>query len=124
MLTTVQLSEEEASGLTVDRLTEEQLTGHLLTLGITGVLITRGPRGATVFANEHKKVVRCDIAGIPADGAADRTGLGDVFGGAFLYRFVATSDLRLSAEFANLTAAQAASRPAPGHKDEEGISPG
>jgi sugar/nucleoside kinase (ribokinase family) len=113
MLTTVQLSEEEASGLTVDRLTEAQLTGHLLTLGITGVLITRGPRGATVFANEHKKVVRYDIGGIPAEGAADRPGLGDVFGGAFLYRFVPTSDLRLSAEFANLTAAQAASRPAP-----------
>ena len=55
MLTTVQLSEEEASGLTVDRLTEGQLTGHLLTLGITGVLITRGPRGASVFTNEHKK---------------------------------------------------------------------
>jgi sugar/nucleoside kinase (ribokinase family) len=108
MLTTVQLSEEEASGLTVDRLTETQLTGHLLTLGITGVIITRGARGATVFANEHKKVVRFDIGGIPAEGAEDRAGLGDVFGGAFMVRFVPTSDLRLSAEFANLTAAQAA----------------
>jgi sugar/nucleoside kinase (ribokinase family) len=73
--------------------------------------------------------VRYDIAGIPAEGAADRPGLGDVFGGAFLYRFVQTSDLRLSAEFANLTAAQAASRPAsasgstPGSSDDEWISP-
>jgi sugar/nucleoside kinase (ribokinase family) len=122
MLTTVQLSEEEASGLTVDRLTEAQLTGHLLTLGVTGVLLTRGARGATVFSNEHKKVVRYDIAGIPAEGAEDRAGLGDVFGGAFMCRYVPTSDLRLSAEFANQTAAQAASRTAPA--GDEWISPG
>jgi sugar/nucleoside kinase (ribokinase family) len=124
MLTTVQLSEEEASGLTVDRLTEAQLMGHLLTLGTTGVLLTRGARGATLFVNEHKKVVRFDIEGIPAEGAEDRAGLGDVFGGAFMYRFVSTADLRLSAEFANLTAARAASRPAPAPtEDEEWISP-
>ena len=110
MLTTVQLSEEEASGLTVDRLTEVQLTGHLLTLGITAVLITRGARGVSVFTNEHKKVVRFDIAGIPAEGAVDRAGLGDVFGGAFMYRFVPAADLRASAEFANVTAARSAQR--------------
>ena len=94
MITTVQLSEEEAAGLTVDRLTEAQLTGHLLTLGVAGVVITRGARGASLFGNEHKKVVRYDVAGIPAPGGADMTGLGDVFGGAFLYRFVATADLK------------------------------
>jgi sugar/nucleoside kinase (ribokinase family) len=110
MPTTVQLSEEEASGLTVDRLTEVQLTGHLLTLGITAVLITRGARGVSVFTNEHKKVVRFDIAGIPSEGAVDRPGLGDVFGGAFMYRFVPAADLRASAEFANLTAARSAQR--------------
>ena len=112
MLTTVQMSEEESAGLTVDRLDEHQLTGHLLTLGVRGVLITRGARGATLFENEHKKVVRRDIAGIPAEGAAEREGRGDIFGGAFLYKFVTTSDLTASAEFANATAARAASAPA------------
>ena len=106
MVTTVQLSEEEASGLTVDGLTEQQLTGHLLTLGVTGVVITRGSRGATLFESEHKKVVRCEIAGIPSGGTGDRTGSGDVLGAALLYRFVATSDLKGSAEFANLTASR------------------
>jgi sugar/nucleoside kinase (ribokinase family) len=124
MLTTVQLNEEEASGLTVDRLTEQQLTGHLLTLGISGVLITRGPRGATLFGNEHKRVVRRDFAGIPAAEVGDRMGLGDVFGGAFLYRFVSTSDLSASAEFANQTAARAAAQSVAGPLDEEWISPG
>ncbi len=110
MVPTVQLSEEEAAGLTVDRLTEDQLTGHLLTLGVSGVLITRGPRGATLFGNEHKKVVRRDIAGIPSGGAADAAGLGDIFGAAFLHRVVATSDLAAAAEFANQAAAREASR--------------
>ncbi len=109
MLTTVQMSEEESAGLTVDRLDEKQLTGHFLTLGLKGVLITRGSRGATLFENEHKKVVRRDIAGIPSDGAGGREGLGDVFGAAFLYRYVTTSDLAASADFANATAARAAS---------------
>lgn len=110
MMTTVQLSEEEAAGLTVDRLSETQLTGHLLTLGVTGVIITRGARGASLFGNEHKKVVRSDVAGIPAPGAGDITGAGDVFGGAFLYRFVSSADLKGSVEFANMTAARAAAR--------------
>jgi sugar/nucleoside kinase (ribokinase family) len=110
MVTTVQLSEEEAAGLTVDRLTEDQLTGHLLTLGVSGVIITRGERGATVYGNEHKKVVRRDIAGIPAGGAVDAAGLGDVFGAAFLYRFVAAPDPAAAAEFANETAAREALR--------------
>jgi sugar/nucleoside kinase (ribokinase family) len=114
MLTTVQMSEEESAGLTVDRLDEKQLTGHLLTLGLQGVLITRGSHGATLFENAHKKVVRRDVAGIPSGGAGEREGLGDVFGGAFLYRFVATSDLGASAEFANAAAARAASSPAEG----------
>jgi len=109
MLTTVQMSEEESAGLTVDGLDEKQLTGHLLTLGLQGVLITRGERGATLFENAHKKVVRRDVAGIPAPGGGVREGLGDVFGGAFLYRFVSTSDLAASAEFANAAAARAAS---------------
>jgi sugar/nucleoside kinase (ribokinase family) len=110
MITTVQLSEDEAAGLTVDRLTEVQLTGHLLTLGVAGVLITRGARGVSLFTNEHKKVVRHDVAGIPAAGGADVAGLGDVFGGAFLYRFVSSADPKGSAEFANMTAARAAAR--------------
>jgi sugar/nucleoside kinase (ribokinase family) len=110
MVTTVQLSEEEAAGLTVDRLTEGQLAGHLLTLGVSGVVITRGPRGATLFGNEHKKVVRRDIAGIPSGGTSDTAGLGDIFGAAFLYRFVATSDAGAAAEFANEAASGEALR--------------
>jgi sugar/nucleoside kinase (ribokinase family) len=109
MLRTVQMSEEEAAGLTVDRLSEAQLIGHLLTLGIGGVVITRGARGATLFWSEHKKVMRHDCAGRVAEGSVGEAGPGDVFGGAFLYRLVATADMKEAAEFANVTASRAAS---------------
>jgi hypothetical protein len=115
MTDTVQLNEEEIAGLTPDRLPEEKAVAHLLTLGIKGVVITRGERGASTFTNEHKHVIRADIPGITVDTpGGDTTGCGDVFGAAFHYNFVKTSDLRGSAEFANRIAAAHIGAPAGG----------
>jgi sugar/nucleoside kinase (ribokinase family) len=106
MADTVQLNEEEIGGLTPDRMTEDHVIAHLLTLGIKCVVITRGAGGASVFVNEHKHVHRTDIPGISANGGkVDPTGSGDVFGAAFHYQYVKTSDLPGSAEFANRIAA-------------------
>jgi hypothetical protein len=111
MITTIQLNEEEIAGLALENLKENQAVGHLLTLGVKGVILTRGARGATVFSNEHKKVVHHDVAANSVEGTVDTTGLGDVFGASFLYKYVATSDLIASAEFATRTAGEAAARP-------------
>ena len=106
MTDTVQLNEEEIAGLTPDHMTEEHTVAHLLTLGIKGVVITRGAGGASIFINEHKHVIRVDIPGISVNGGkTDTTGCGDVFGAAFHYHYTKTSDLRASAEFANRIAA-------------------
>lgn len=105
MLDTVQLNEEEIAGLTVERLTEEQTAGHFLTLAIKGLIVTRGERGATVYYNEHKTMMRKDIPGKPVQRPADSTGCGDVFGAAFHLHYVRTRDLLASAEFANTVAA-------------------
>jgi adenosine kinase len=105
MMDTVQLNEQEMAGLTVEGLGVERAAGHLLTLGVKGVLVTRGERGVTLFRNDHKKVVRKDIAGVTVDRVLDSTGCGDVFGAAFLFQYVKTSDLAASAEFANRLAA-------------------
>jgi sugar/nucleoside kinase (ribokinase family) len=106
MTDTVQLNEEEIAGLTPDQMTEEHAVAHLLTLGIKGVVITRGAEGASVFVNQHKHVIRMDVPGIRIDGEpADATGRGDVFGAAFHYHYTRSSDLRSSAEFANRVAA-------------------
>lgn len=102
---TVQLNEAELAGLTIEKSTEQQTVGHLLTLGVKGVLVTRGERGVSVFSNEHKKVVRTDVPGLPVERLHDATGCGDVFGAAFHMKYVKTKDLLASAEFANKIAA-------------------
>lgn len=105
MTDTVQLNEEEIAGLTVERLPEHQTVGHLLTLGVKALVVTRGERGVSLYVNDHKKVVRLDIAGIPVAQARDATGCGDVFGAAFHLAYVKTNDARVAAEYANRVAA-------------------
>lgn len=105
MTDTVQLNEEEVQGLTAERLSEEKTVGHLLTLSVKGVVVTRAERGATIFHSEHKRILRDDIPGIPVNGAQESTGCGDVFGAAFLLHYVKTKDMRDAARFANRAAA-------------------
>jgi sugar/nucleoside kinase (ribokinase family) len=110
MIPSVQLNEKEIAGLPLERMTEEQTVGHLLTLSVKGVVVTRGADGATLFTSEHKKILRHDIAGVPVPGPPATIGLGDVFGAAFLLRHAATGDLHAAAEFANASAGAAALR--------------
>ena len=105
MVDVVQMNEEEIAGLTAEHLPEQQAVGHLLTLSIRGVLITRGGRGATVYYNEQKHVTRKDVEGIPLSRLQDATGCGDVFGAAFHWHYVRTRDLLASAQAANRVAA-------------------
>jgi adenosine kinase len=105
MTETVQLNEEEIGGLTRDGMTEQQTAGHLLTLGTKGVIVTRGERGASLFLNEKKKVIRMEIPGIRVDRAIDATGCGDVFGAIFLQHYLKHHDLHDAALAANAAAA-------------------
>jgi hypothetical protein len=111
MNTSVQCNESEIAGLALERLTEEQTAGHFLTLGVKGVVVTRGAKGVTLYTSEHKKVIRHDVAGLPVQTDSDVTGLGDVFGAAFLRSFAAGTELAGSAVYANGIAAQAATLP-------------
>ena len=101
MTDTVQLNEEEAAGLSEQPMTERELAGHLLTLSVKGVVVTKGKSGATVYSNEKKKIVSSDV---PAEGrvsVADATGCGDVFGAAFLLEYLRTKDLQAAARAGN-----------------------
>ena len=126
MMDTVQLNEEEIAGLPLEPMSEQQTVGHLLTLGVKGVIVTRGVQGVSLFRNEQKHVVKTDIPGIPAGTESAVTGCGDVFGAAFLYRFARTSDLLASAEFANRIAAAKARIPGADqlHRLREMLVPG
>jgi hypothetical protein len=93
MIDTVQCNEAEIGGLTVERNTEQQTAGHLLTLGVKGVLVTRGERGVTLYRNERKRVARQDISVDAVEGLPGSVGCGDVFGASFLYHYLSSSDL-------------------------------
>jgi sugar/nucleoside kinase (ribokinase family) len=105
MADTVQCNEEEIVGMTAERLSEQQTVGHLLSLGVKGVVVTRADRGATLFTAEHKRTVRSDVPGIRLESVADATGCGDVFGAAFHWQYVKSGDLLAAAQFANRAAA-------------------
>jgi hypothetical protein len=99
MADTLQMNEEEIGGLTLERMSEEQTVGHLLTLSVRGVVVTRGARGATLFTSEHKQIVQKDVPA-PAAPGEPGPGSGDQFGAAFFLQYCTTGDLGKSLEFA------------------------
>jgi len=107
----VQLNEDELNGLPIEKLREEQTVGHLMTLGVKHVIVTRGKNGATVYSSEHKHVHRDDVPGVAGVTGDSVPGCGDAFGAAMLAKYVETRDAVQSATFANtVAAAKAAGR--------------
>ena len=104
MIDTIQMNEEEVAGLTVEGMEEERAVGHILMLGVKGVLITRGARGVRVYLNEQKKVIRTDLAVPSVDPAGSPVGRGDKFGAAFLYHYVKNHNVLAAAESAQASA--------------------
>jgi len=98
MVDTCQFNEEEIAGLSLERLSEEQTVAHLLSVGVKGVLVTRGARGVTTYVDQRKRTVRQDIPSVPME-APPAVGMGDVFGAAFLYHYRATKNIVAAAEF-------------------------
>jgi len=106
MLNSIQMSEEEALGISAERYDEKSLINHLMSLMVETLLVTRGERGVTVTVQDiHKKLTHKDIAGVSLGTTVDATGCGDVFGAAFLYQYLKSKDSFFAAEFANNTAA-------------------
>jgi sugar/nucleoside kinase (ribokinase family) len=102
---TVQMNEEEAKALPLEYLQEEDLVKQILSLGLHGCIITRGAHGATVWSQDHKRIMRTDLSPISVPQKIDSTGCGDVFAAAFCYHFAAHQKVALAAEYANHIAA-------------------
>ncbi len=99
MVDIVQMNSEEIAGLASEPMPEEMTVGHLLTLSVKGVLVTRGAGGATLYTSEHKHSVRKDVPA-PAAPPEDRPGSGDRFGAGFFLHYCKTTDAAAALEFA------------------------
>jgi sugar/nucleoside kinase (ribokinase family) len=104
MINSVQMNEEEAAGLAIDKHDEESLAKQMLPLMVNGFIITRGERGATMFRQDHKTVFRDDVQGAVAGPVVDVTGCGDIFGAAFIYSFCRTKKFTEALDYANSAA--------------------
>ncbi|HLF15084.1 MAG TPA: carbohydrate kinase family protein [Bacteroidota bacterium] len=105
MLHTVQMNEAEAAALAPGGYDEQNLVRQALALNTKALCITRGSGGCTVYVNEKKHTVRRDVPGVPAGGAVDPTGCGDVFGAAYCAHYVHCANVGAAAEYANTVAA-------------------
>ena len=102
MLNSVQMNEEEAAGLTAEKLDEAGLVDHLMPLMVHAFVITRGDKGATLITQDiHKHFTRTEIPAYEVQAVADTTGCGDVFGASFLHRFVKSGDAIAAARAGN-----------------------
>ncbi len=99
MVDTLQLNGEEIAGLTAEPMAEEVTVGHLLTLSVKGVVVTRGAEGATLYTSQHKHTVRKDVPA-PGTAADPGPGSGDLFGGAFFLQYCRTGDHGAALDFA------------------------
>ncbi len=115
----VQMNEDEAAQMTVEKLPEEPLAKTMLALGPRAFVVTRGERGAVLYCDDRKKTLRQEIPGIRIErgengkrsrpdvhSKRDPTGCGDVFGAAYLYKYMLSGDFKAAAEFANEIAAR------------------
>lgn len=104
MLHAVQMNNDEAAALTVERLDDEALAKHTLALNSKALLITRGSQGCTAFIDNRKHIERTDIPASQSECPADPTGCGDVFAAAYCSRYLECHDVLTSARFANTVA--------------------
>lgn len=111
MVDTVQGTEEEIGSLSPEPQSEEAMVGHLFTLCVKRLLVTRGSRGVTIYRNDRKQTHREDI---PAAVCVERdiVGAGDVFAAAFMTSLLRSGDEIVAARAAVAAAGDVVARAA------------
>ncbi len=102
-INSVQMSEEEAAGLTPEHLDERSLAEAVLSKNCHSMIVTRDRRGGTLFQKSGGQVVTHEFHGIETE-TQDPTGCGDVFGTAYLVEFLKNRNQIHAVEYANRVA--------------------
>ena len=103
-INSVQMSEEEAAGLTPEHFGEHSLASAVLSENCHAMIVTRDRRGGTLFQKNGNRLVKHEFHGIETE-AQDPTGCGDVFGAAYMVEFLKNRNHINAVEYANRVAA-------------------
>jgi sugar/nucleoside kinase (ribokinase family) len=108
MMNTIQMNEEEATGLTPEYPEIEHLVKQMVPLMVQALCVTRGEKGVVVYEAQHKSTTAHTIEGESAGKKAETVGCGDIFGAAFLQRYCTVKNFVDAARFANHAASESA----------------
>ncbi len=103
-INSIQMSEQEAAGLTPEHMDERSLAEAVLSENCHAMIVTRDRRGGTLFQKSGSHIVKHEFHGIESE-TQDPTGCGDVFGAAYLFEFLKNRNHIQAVEFANRVAA-------------------
>ncbi len=88
MTDSVQMNEQEAVGISVEHFNDELLAKQMIPLMVKAFIITRAEKGATLFQEEHKQLLKTDIANETNPHPVSTIGSGDIFGVSLLYAYL------------------------------------
>jgi sugar/nucleoside kinase (ribokinase family) len=100
MTDSVQMNEEEAAGISLEKFSDELLAKQMIPLMVKAFVITRGAEGASLFQAEHKHSARSDYKAEEAVTPVSVIGSGDIFGVSFLYAYLKKKRYDDAARFA------------------------
>ncbi len=82
---------------------EFEKANSILQYDCSVLLITKGDRGAVLYAKENGELIRLFVPSIKTSGE-NNVGCGDIFGAAFFYSYICSNSIYESLRFANTAA--------------------
>jgi hypothetical protein len=106
MVDSVQMNEEEAAGVSIEKFSDELLAKQMMPLMVQAFIITRGRHGVTLYRADHKHLIRKDFPAEPVESPVSEIGAGDIFGASYFYAIVKKKKPDEAAQFAVKAATQ------------------
>lgn len=96
----IQLSEEEAQGISIEGFIDDLLAKQMMPLMVKALFIARKKNIVTMYRDAHKSLIKNDISSPSDEVFHGVKNAGDIFSSLFIYQYCKTKNLIQSAEFA------------------------